>query len=629
MPNIVGIWDPGASTESIQARLKRQLRRVRVPNINYQEYNVVHAGFGVALQDHGLLENGKQPFQARDSRTYLIMDGEIYNGHELKKKYRDEFDTETLSDGEMILELLIKYGTDIVNVLNGVFILVLFDPAESRLTLICDRYGFRPLFYVQRGRSLIFGSELKSLCAIDPEPRRLDELGTLELFCYRSQIADRSWLNGYIRLPPAAILTLDKTSIHRTLYWRYQYDEGAAHLDQETYFSLFGTLLDRAVERHMKGSHRIGLFLSGGYDSRSIAASIRNYHHPVTAFTFGDLQSRDVRYATLLAQRLDLDHVKFSDNEPYLTRFCRVIVWRTEGMLPFAHTASIRYHHQIKDKADIILVGLYGEVCGAHFWPQLLMARSRSAMMRTIFKRLVGARIGSVRLLFNPVFFKAMFGELRRRFDQSFEDVENEHPLNIADSWSYTNLAATTAFHAPSVDRHLLEVRAPLLDHDLTNFLLAIHPLARLEQRVYKKMIFHQFPQIRDLPCTNSGRPVNPNFCTEYASMVLNYAGRKLSTPVQNLLGLERGLGRNPRDMNAAFRAEPELFNEILKPLINAGVFVEEIFNISGIEQIFSRHYENKANDWEMLSLIISLGLAVKYFLHDDFADVPESMLAP
>ncbi len=107
----------------------------------------------------------------------------------------------------------------------------------------------------------------------------------------------------------------------------------------------------------MKGSHNIGLFLSGGYDSRSIAASIREYHRPISAFTFGHSNSRDVRYAAALADRLGLGHVKLTETEPYLAKNCRAIVWRTEGMLPFTHTTSIRYHSRIKETADILLLG--------------------------------------------------------------------------------------------------------------------------------------------------------------------------------------------------------------------------------------------------------------------------------
>ena len=153
------------------------------------------------------------------------MDGEIYNADELKKQFRKEINTNNLTDLELILELIVRNGTEIINLLNGLFILIIYDAIESRLTLISDRYGFRPLFYVHRGKSLIFGSELKALCSIDPQPRKLNEVGTLELFCYGSQIEDRSWLRGHLRLPPATILTADQDGIRTSVYWRYKYDE--------------------------------------------------------------------------------------------------------------------------------------------------------------------------------------------------------------------------------------------------------------------------------------------------------------------------------------------------------------------------------------------------------------------
>ena len=627
MPNIVGIWDPGSSEQSIQSRLKRQLRRVQVPNIRYENYTAVHPGLGVGLQDHGILENGPQPIRTQDGRMCLFMDGEIYNADELKKQFRKEINTSNLTDLELVLELIVRNGTEIINLLNGLFILIIYDAKESRLTLISDRYGFRPLFYVHRGKSLIFGSELKALCSIDPQPRKLNEVGTLELFCYGSQIEDRSWLQGHLRLPPATILTADQDGIQTSVYWRYKYDEAAPHLDQPTYSTLFGTLLDRAVERSMKGSHSIGLFLSGGYDSRSIAASIREYHHPITAFTFGRSDSRDIRYAAILADRLGLDHIKLTETGPYLAQNCRAIVWRTEGMLPFAHTTSIRYHSKIKGTADILLLGFLGEACGSHVWPQLLMARSRSAVMSTVFARMLGGRSAALRQIFNPAFFEPAFEEMRRLFDKTFDSVENDRALNVADSWRMINLHPRTSYHAPSIDRHLFEVRAPHLDHDLTAFLLTIPPFARLEQRIYKKMIYHEFPNIRDVPCTNSGLPINPNFWIEYVSLVMHYFARKTLSPIGNALGIERGLGRKSINMDAAFRAEPELIDDILMPLLSDDIFPERIFDRTGIQTLISRHYERKSNHWEIISLLISWGLAVRFFLRDDRSDVPESML--
>ena len=247
--------------------------------------------------------------------------------------------------------------------------------------------------------------------------------------------------------------------------------------------------------------------------------------------------------------------------------------------------------------------------------------------MNTVFVRMLGGRSDALRQIFNPAFFEPAFEEMRRLFDKTFDSVENDHALNVADSWRMINLHPRTSYHAPSIDRYLFEVRAPHLDYDLTAFLLTIPPFARLEQRIYKKMIYHKFPNIRDVPCTNSGLPINPNFWIEYVSLVTRYFAKKTLSPIGNALGIERGLGREPINMDAAFRAEPELVNDILMPLLSDDIFPEQIFSHSGIRKLISMHYEIKSNHWEIISTLISWGLAVRFFLRDDHSEVPDRML--
>jgi hypothetical protein len=230
--------------------------------------------------------------------------------------------------------------------------------------------------------------------------------------------------------------------------------------------------------------------------------------------------------------------------------------------------------------------------------------------------------------IFQPAFFAQALPALREVFYKSFEMVEDEHPLNVADSWNFVNLQPRGTFHAPAVDRHEFEMRAPHTDNDLVDFLLTIPPYARLEQRVYKKMIAYSFPQIRDVPCTNSGRPINPNFLQEYLSMVGDYTGRKVATVVQRLLPGQSGLGREFRDLAEDFRAEPELVEHILKSLLRCGILPESIFRHNAIEEMVAEHYKRNGRHEQTLGLLISLGLGIKYFLHDDFSDVPQEIYA-
>jgi hypothetical protein len=322
---------------------------------------------------------------------------------------------------------------------------------------------------------------------------------------------------------------------------------------------------------------------------------------------------------------LGLEHYPLTNSDRYLYRHCRSIAWRTEGMVPFANCTSIRFHRILKEKLDIILLGFLGEFSGSHTWPALLLARSRQATVQAVFDRFVRRRLDMVRRLFNPKFFGRTFEGVQRVFEASFEKIDNDHPMNLADSWNFINLQPRGTFHSPSVDRHLFEARAPHLDVDLVNFLLTIPPLSRLEQRVYKKMIAYKYPAIRDVPCTNSGRPINPAFASEYPAMALRYLARKAAAPFHHRMSNGSSLGREFRDLGEDFRSEPELAT-LLRDLLQAGVFASQIFDYSGIEDMIKEHYELKRRHEAVLSLLVSYGLAVKYFFMDDLSDAPREM---
>jgi asparagine synthase (glutamine-hydrolysing) len=626
MPNLVGIWNPDLSEPDIRAALDRQLLMVRTSTTAYATHRYADRGCGVGLLDHGILENGPQPAMTEDGRHVLFLDGEILNADELKRQYRSELDGKAPTPAELVLTLITKHGEDIVGQFIGFFAVILYDRDAKRLTIMSDRFAYRPLFYVQRDRAVLFATEMKGICAADPTPRAVDEIGTFELFAYGIHVIDRTWMRGYLRIPPGTILTVDQRGLRSRTYWLYKFDEAAPRLDQTTYVMRFGTLLDRAVERCMKGSRRIGLFLSGGYDSRSVAASIRRHHRPLPAFTFGHAESRDVRFAAMLAERLGFDHYPITDREPYLHRTCRGIVWRTEGLSTFANCTSLRHHATFKEKMDIILLGFLAEFSGSHTWPRLLMARSRTAAIQAIYGRLLGGRLTRVRRLFRPAFYARAVEAINERFRASFERVENDHPMDMADSWQFLYMQPFSGFQTASVDRHLFESRAPHMDADLVRFQLTIPPSARLEQRVYKQVIAYAYPEIRDVPCANSARPINPHFLGEYALMAARYAGRKVVEPLTGLLRATPPLGREFRDLNEDFRAEPQLMADILQPLLRQGIFPEEIFDRAGIEGLIDEHYRKGAAHADLLSLLISWGLAVRYFVAGDVSGIPADL---
>jgi asparagine synthetase B (glutamine-hydrolysing) len=295
-------------------------------------------------------------------------------------------------------------------------------------------------------------------------------------------------------------------------------------------------------------------------------------------------------------------------------------------MLPFASATSIHIHSILKQKIDVILTGFLGEFSGSHTWPELLMARSRQGAITAIFNRFLAPKLTLAQRVFQPAFFQRVSTAVRDSFYKSFEEITNDLPMNIADSWNFVHLQPRGTFHAPAVDRHNLEMRAPHTDNDLVDFLLTIPPTARLEQRVYKKMIAYSFPEIRSIPCTNSSLPIDPNFGKEYSKMVARFAVAKAVGSVRKLFRAQPQLGREFRDLSRDYRAEPELIEQILKPLLKSSALSATIFNHRAIDRLIHEHYALKASHETVLGLLISVGLALKFFLHDELSDAPPEL---
>src|SRR5581483_7654730 len=107
MPNLVGIWAPGIDERAIRATVTKQLDCVRMPGTHYTDFLTVHAGFGIGLQDHGILENGPQPATSSEKRFSLMLDGEILNAAELQRQHRQTLAHASLTPPQLALELIL------------------------------------------------------------------------------------------------------------------------------------------------------------------------------------------------------------------------------------------------------------------------------------------------------------------------------------------------------------------------------------------------------------------------------------------------------------------------------------------------------------------------------------------
>ena len=221
------------------------------------------------------LEGGKQPW-VEEGRA-LTYNGEIYNFMALRRRLEDEgVRFRSRSDTEVLFKVLERYGEGGVRMLDGMFAFGYWD--GRRLILARDRFGVKPLYWIQRGNRLAFSSEIRALLQLPWVPKRPD-LRTLRFhLAFLWAPYPYTAFEGIRKLPPGHLLVWEGGRV----YVRPYYDPLSDHSPSRVRPEEVLRALRRSVEEQMVADVEVGLFLSGGVDSSAIAALVPR---PLRAFT--------------------------------------------------------------------------------------------------------------------------------------------------------------------------------------------------------------------------------------------------------------------------------------------------------------------------------------------------------
>jgi asparagine synthase (glutamine-hydrolysing) len=247
---------------------------------------------------------GHQPMLSADGRFVLTFNGEIYNYLELKPELEargHRFQTDT--DTEVLLAAFAEWGTSCLRRLNGMFAFAIWDVKERRLTLARDRLGIKPLYYAQvrgengAGASFIFASEVKAILATNLVERTLDPEALNQFLTFLWTPDPHTLFQGIRKLPPAHVLMLCDDELKLSEWWDVSFDEIEEGRSDEWWQERTLETLNRVVAMEMVADVPLGSFLSGGIDSSSIVALMKNHSNgrKVSTYTIG-MEAEDLRY---------------------------------------------------------------------------------------------------------------------------------------------------------------------------------------------------------------------------------------------------------------------------------------------------------------------------------------------
>jgi len=551
MCGITGIFDTRGGSEICQVVLQRmndsQLHRG-------PDEGSLHIEPGVGLGHRRLsiidIATGQQPLFNEDGSVVVVFNGEIYNYQSLILELQDLGHVfHTKSDTEVIVHAWESWGADCVKRFRGMFAFALWDRNLQTFFMARDRLGVKPMYYsLLDNGMLLFGSELKSILAHGGLRRDIDPLAVEEYFALGYVAEPRSIFKQAKKLPSASTLTIQRGQIMGSpvTYWdiRFSLDNLISEADAQTELV---QRLQESVRLRMIAEVPLGAFLSGGVDSSAVVAVMAGLSQaPVNtcSIAFDDPAFNESVFAQLVADRYRTNHrvetVKSEDFDLIDTLACLYDE-------PYADSSAIPTYRVCQLARKHVTVALSGDGGDESFGGyrryslHLMEERMRAALplsvRRSVFGTLgklypkadwaprmfrakttfEGMARSSVESYFHGMSFireplrsqlysesfKATLGGYCAKdvFERHARRADTDDPLALiqyVDLHTYLVGDINTKVDRASM-AHSLEVREPLMDHELVEWLATLPSRFKMKgsegKYLFKKSMEPHLPQ--------------------------------------------------------------------------------------------------------------------------------------
>jgi asparagine synthase (glutamine-hydrolysing) len=571
-----------------------------------------------------LSPTGNQPMKSHCGQYTLIFNGEIYNHLELRKKLTSVAFKGT-SDTETILYYLIKFGIDAVRDFNGIFALALLDKKEEKMYLARDMFGVKPLYYYQKGKTLLFGSELKIIKDNSAYEKAID-LDALNTFlAFRYNPAPKTIFKGIQKLEASSYLVFDKDLNSKQIVFWPRKQKINRTISEADAVAEYGFLFEQAIKRQALSDVPIGVLLSGGLDSAMVGYMLSKHtEKQIKTFTVGfegKGNFNELDDARETAKFIKSDHYDiFMDIEQFLETFS-MSYYHTEEPIaaatipPLYHVSKLAHEHVkvvmsgqgadepmagYKRYRGEKIIGDYGKIL--NILPLNAIQKlfpANIALERGIysskFKNEVDRFVAIFSLftpelkqkLFKPEIAAVAFSEQRELFDKIL--ANSDPKANSLNRLLYLDTRSLLPdslllFNDKITMAHSIENRVPFLDMDLIAFIESLPIKYKLNGKITKYV--QRKAAAKFLP-----------------GNIINRKKKAFETPIGKWF-------------------KQELGNTLIDLIERPNSFSREYFNIPFIKNMIELH-KNRKRDYEKhLFILLSLEYWYQNFYSQNFSDI-------
>ena len=524
MCGLAGIYDSnGVSKDSLKQMADAIAHRGPDAEGFFTEGN-----FGLAHRRLSIIDlssAANQPMQSSCARYWMVFNGEVYNYHEIAREFNSPLKTK--GDSEVILEAFAKWGPEMVNRLNGMFVIVIFDSVEKKFFFFRDRMGIKPLYVYRKDGIIAFASEIKAIVALKNQVKLSINKNAIPYFLHLGYIPQPLTIYNEIeKFPSGSWAVSDGKSFEVQSYWKASEKITSELLSDEIEAkSRLKDLLQESVKRRLMSDVPFGTFLSGGIDSSLVTALAQNVSHDkLKTFSIGfeDAKHDESSFARQVSQHLGTEHFEYRVTEKDALELVPTLLPQYDE--PYSDSSAIPtmlVSKMARQEVTMTLSGDGGDELfhgyGMYNWAERMANPAIQALSWPISKTLSFGddRYKRIAKVFDYPAVEQLHSHIFSQEQYMFSTKEISSLLVDSSSINYSllklNLSLPRTLTAAEnqalfdIDHYLkddlltkvdiasmkysLEARVPILDHTVVEFALNLDPKLKVKNGIQKHLL--------------------------------------------------------------------------------------------------------------------------------------------
>lgn len=556
-----------------------------------------------------LTSNGHQPMLSSDGNIVLMLNGEIYNAFD----YKDDLIAKGYlfkghSDTEIVLNLYQAYGIGgMLERLNGMFAISIWDTNLNKLFLIRDRFGIKPLYILEENNRIAFSSEMKSFKALSNFKFELNEKHLDEFLLFRNLI-NKTLFKNIRNLTPGTYLEIDENGNYQEISFYNLNSDGNLNFDNKQIEQIYAKSLEESIKSQMLSDVKLGCQLSGGIDS-SLVTYYTNKNSKADkletiSILFKNKKFSEENYIDEVTSILNLKSNKYTLDSSYYFSVFKIATWHFEQPINHPNTIGLFLLSEKAKKHVTVLLSGEGADETLAGYSRFIEFETHPFFSRNFIAKLYHNRKNIIEFLAtylnkeNRVITASIFGAIgslkKIKSNFNFENAIKERKSILRNFSNSTNKHRKydMATYLPDLlmrqDKmsmaFSIENRVPFLDNNLVNLALSIKN---------KQLIVNRKGKLE-------GKYILKQICAKIFNINFAYRDKKgFSIPLREFMGSNEFI---------------ELWNSEIKP----SIVKRKIFDITTIEMFLENINKLDSTKLESIWQMFTFEIWAQQYLDND-----------